>query len=102
MGLIDHLLRWISDYLTDRKQFVVTNGASSLWSALMITRIPQGSVLGPLLFTIYINLTSDSSMVLYADDMLLYQPIAKSEDYKLCKTTLTLYLNGLQTTAASV
>ena len=105
MGLNDHLVRWISDYLTDRKQLVVTNynGASSVSSVPIISGVPQGSVLGPLLFNIYINgvanSTSDGSMVLYADDMLLYRPIAKSED---CKMTLTLYPNGLQITTFSL
>ena len=92
MGLNDHLVRWISDYLTDRKQFVVTNGASSVSSVPITSGVPQGSVLGPLLFNIYINgvanSTSDGSMVLYADDMLLYRPIAKSEDYHVLQNDI--------------
>jgi len=92
MGLNDHLMRWISDYLTDRKQFVVTDGASSVSSVPITAGVPQGSVLGPLLFNIYINgmanSTSDGSMVLYADDMLLYRPIAKSEDYHVLQNDI--------------
>ena len=61
MGLNDHLVRWISDYLTDRKQFVVTNGASSVSSVPIISGVPQGSVLGPLLFNIYINGVANST-----------------------------------------
>ena len=43
IGLDDHLVRWISDYLTDRKQFVVINGVLSLSPALKIS-VSQGSV----------------------------------------------------------
>lgn len=53
MGLDGHLVRWISDYLTDRKQFVVINGVLSLSPAPKIS-VPQGFVLSPVLFNIYL------------------------------------------------
>ena len=80
------LVKWIYSYLSDRKQQVVVGGSSS--NALpVLSAIPQGSVLGPLLFLLYIDgitsitLSSKSHLTLYADDMLLYRPISKSADY---------------------
>ena len=64
------------------------NGASS--NPLRVTSgVPQGSILGPLLFLIYIDdiahisLSEGSKLLLYADDILLYHPISSLLDYEL-------------------
>ena len=86
IGLHTNLLAWLADYLTNRVQQVVVNGASSR-QVPVTSGVPQGSVLGPLLFSIYINsitevsLSSQSSRVLYADDALLYTPISHPDDF---------------------
>ena len=73
LGLDKYLLRWIYSYLLHREQFVGVNGCNS-HSLPAISGVPQGSVLGPLLFISYINdvttvVSSDSDLNLFADDI---------------------------------
>ena len=85
IGLQSNLLAWLHDYLTQRKQRVVVDGAAST-QCTVISGVPQGSVLGPLLFSIYINGITETSIsvnsyrVLYADDVLLYRGIAEPKE----------------------
>ena len=73
-GISGILLSWFSDYLNDRCQRVVLPGASSEWTPIR-AGVPQGSILGPLLFLMYINdivEDIDSTIRLFADDTSLY------------------------------
>ena len=73
-GITGSLLSWFSHYLQDRKQRVVLPGASSNWSSVQ-AGVPQGSILGPLLFLLYINDIVEgihASIRLFADDTSLY------------------------------
>ncbi len=54
IGINGCLLKWFSSYLSSRKQRVVYANASSQWSSIN-AGVPQGSILGPLLFLIYVN-----------------------------------------------
>ena len=74
-GVNGNLLCWIKDYLTDCSQCVLPEGVSSK-SHHVLSGVPQGLVLGPLLFLIYINDITESitstRIRLYADDVLIY------------------------------
>ena len=61
-GIKGDLLRWLSSYLSKRTQRVVLNGQSSDWASVK-AGVPQGSILAPLLFLIYINDTVDQGPV---------------------------------------
>ena len=74
IGVRDPLMGWVESYLTNRKQRVVIDGQSSEWQCIK-AGVPQGSVLGPLLFLIYINDITENletDCFLCADDTSLY------------------------------
>ena len=87
-GIKGNILNWINAFLVGRSQEVRVNGVNSK-SAPVISGIPQGSVLGPLLFVIYINDLLDnieSSGLLFADDTKLFRKVStKSDAEKLQK-----------------
>ena len=73
---------WIEAFLSHRQQRVVVNGAESDW-AEVTSGIPQGSVLGPVLFTIYINDMPRETVCpikLFADDAKIYHRVENTQD----------------------
>ena len=76
-GISDDLLNILSDFLRNRKQRVTLNGQSSSWTNVN-AGVSQGSILGPLLFSIYTNDLPDglsSNTKLFADDISLFSVV---------------------------
>jgi hypothetical protein len=95
VGINPHVLNWLQDYLCQRSQYVVVNGERSTTSNV-ISGVPQGSVLGPLLFVIYMDgitqlpFQEGSHLLLYADDILLYRSIKTENDYYILQQDIAL------------
>ena len=91
MGI--NFTKWFKSYLGDRKQIVVANGTSSE-SGIVSCGVPQGSILGPLLFLCYVNDMSISvkcKLLLYADDSAL---IVSGSNPQLIADTLSKELES--------
>ena len=81
-GIHGNLLSWMESFLTKRVQSVICEGATST-SSPVTSGVPQGSVLGPLLFLTYINDLPNgltSTVKLFADDTLLYGVVVEDSD----------------------
>ena len=89
-GIKGKLLGWINEFLLTRPQRDVINDSRSEWKDVL-SEIPQGSVLGPVLFVIYINSmpnTVKSKLYLFADDAKLYREITSNKDVELLQEDL--------------
>ena len=83
LGVCGQLLGWICSFLTTRSQRVVVNGQFSEWLSVG-SGVPQGSILGPLLFVLYVDdirsVVQTSSLKLFADDVCLYTQVSSYDD----------------------
>ena len=74
-GILDREMLWFTDYLYDRTQSVFVNGSSSSFNDINVG-VPQGSVLGPLLFLVFINdlpcCLTNTFLNIYADDTVIH------------------------------
>ena len=84
-GIRNDILQWITTWLSGRTQKVVTDGVNSD-PAPVLSGVPQDSVLGPILFLIFISDIPDninSTVCLFADYCILYRNIRRSEDQQI-------------------
>ena len=90
-GITGPIYSWIRAFLSNRTQHVVIDGIASD-SSLVTSGVPQGTVLGPILFLIYINDLPESlkysSARLFADDSLIFRIIKTFEDCILLQKDL--------------
>ena len=92
--------QWISEFLTNHSRKVVLNGTCSA-SVKVTSGVPQGTVLGPPLFLIYINdlpeCVNHSEIRLFADDCIVYRCIHNHQDAELLQEDI----NAIQTWASA-
>ena len=94
-GFRGNLLKWIADFLSDRHQRVKVGDSFSNWASIL-SGVPQGSVLGPMLFLIFINDLPDSlhsCIKLFADDTKLYSSVSTQNSHQLLQSDLQLLLD---------
>ena len=94
-GITGKIHSWLEDWLTERKQRVVINGKASDWRNVL-SGVPQGSVLGPILFTIYVNdmdegLTCKISK--FADDTKITGKVTSADEKALLQSDLDRLVN---------
>ena len=83
-GINGKLLKFFVEYLKNRGQRVLLNNEFSMYSSVL-SGVPQGSILGPLLFVLFINdivnvIDSDTNILIYADDTKIWRAIGSIND----------------------
>ncbi len=91
LGIDGLVLQWLKAFLEDRKQRVLVNGSPSTWSDVA-SGVPQGSVIGPILFVIFVNdmpAKLNNFISLFADDAKLFGKSTNQEDHSSIQEDLS-------------
>ena len=105
-GIRDNMLRWCKNYLANRSQCTLANDVKS--KLLPVTcGVPQGSVLGPLFFLVYVNDIEDAldtcGLKLYADDTVIYQSgVSKEEATNKLQYSLNIFTEWCSVNALTI
>ena len=89
-GIGNDVINWIEKWRTHRRQRVIVDGEISNWKSVL-SGVPQGSVLGPILFLIYTNDLEDdisSKLLKFADDTKLFRKVTNNTDKQNLKDDL--------------
>ena len=89
-GISNQTCVWVKNFLSNRKQRVQQNGSVSKWHNVT-NGIPQGSLLGPVMFVFFINdlpLNVESDVCMFADDTKLYRDIANQSDIEIIQNDI--------------
>ena len=92
IGVRDPLLAWFRSYLANKRHRTVIDGFASDWRYVP-SGVPQGSIIGPLLFLIFINdiaddISTDTNIPLYADDPKCYRKLLDPVDQAILQSGL--------------
>ena len=104
LGVAGQLHTWLQNYLHNRSLSVVLNGQQSVQYAVN-TGVPQGSILGPTLFLVYVNdtelcLSGATAMGGFADDTTLYSVLSSCEAFQLSMADFQLSMADFQLSMA--
>ena len=89
-GITGNSVSWIENFLLDRTQYLQVSGTRSSWISVT-PGVPQDTIIGPLLFLIYINdivHNLNSKIKLFADDAVLYSEVSNVHDVSLFQQDL--------------